>query len=97
MVSEVLAPCILVIFQDVLIISHMNFRTILRGMLARLGIYFGSFGGQKGTNMSSKIDAKMGIEKSRFRGRPTAKKSSELVARRGVRGRRFGRKEDWNI
>ena len=72
--SQVLAPHVLMIFNDLLVITIVNLRfvlgSILEAILARFGIYCGALGGQKVIKMSSKIGAKIGIGKNRLRGGP---------------------------
>ena len=88
-VFEVLAPCILMIFAWFSSYFHVIYRfvfgSIIDAILVRFWIYFWSLGGEKVTNMSSKIDAKIGIKKSRSQGCPTTKEILELVARMGVK------------
>ena len=79
MIFEFLAPCILVIFLDLLIISHDNSRFVLGSILEAIFdsfvSTFGAMGGQKVAKRTSKIDAKIGIEKSSFRGGASQKLS----------------------
>ena len=72
MIFEVLAPCILIIFFDFLIVPHVNFASFwdlfLKPFWIVLGSTFGALGGRQVANTSSEIDAKIGIGKSVFRG-----------------------------